>query len=155
MQESLLATWFKHPKVQHIGSWPWIRINFRFLLVREGSEPTLNSTGQTRFRKEQAERLSTVLPLCPLSKARHGKDWLGVTCHVRANREDTGRKRTERQGHPFSGNITKAGNLSFPFPYWSLGGSWVTAGNKEPWALSTQYPSVPVSSRSQTMLMAF
>lgn len=44
---------------------------------------------------------------------------------------------TERQGHPFSGN------LSFPFPYWDLGDNWVTAGNRKTWALSTQCPSVP------------
>lgn len=45
---------------------------------------------------------------------------------------------TERQGHPFSGN------LSFPFPYWDLGDNWVTAGNRKTWALSTQCPSVPL-----------
>lgn len=44
---------------------------------------------------------------------------------------------TERQGQPFSGN------LSFPFPYWDLGDNWVTAGNRKTWALSTQCPSVP------------
>lgn len=133
------------PKFSNIRSWPWLRINFHFLLLREGPDTeTLKARHLQEGRLERNRAIKQSFLFVPPGKARHNER-MAWTWHVMW---EQGRRWKEMHRGPrapfFLGILSKQGTFPFLFltEIWAV--TELQQGTKKSWAMSMQCRFVPL-----------